>query len=379
MMPIAGPVAHYRITEILMADEKDKGMTYKDAGVVSVSEEGTFKSLIDWVSKTMEGRSEIRAEVGLYATVIEVGANLGIAMSTDGVGTKILVAEMMDRFDTVGIDCVAMNVNDLICVGAKPLAMLDYIAVEDATAPVLGEIGKGLYEGAVMADISIPAGEVAQLREMIKGVNPGKGFDLVGTALGTVPLDRMVVGEGIVRGDVVVGVASSGLHSNGYTLARKVLLEKFGVDKYMDDLGRTVGEALLEPTTIYVRPVLEALLKVPEIKAVIHITGEGFRNLQRTRSPVEFHLDALPEAPPIFQLLQKEGKISNAEMANTYNMGVGLCLVVPEARAEETAAIFHEHNLEAWTIGRAGCDDPDRSIHIPSLGVVGKLDKFHKA
>ena len=127
--------------------------------MVAVSEEDTFKTLIQWVSKTMEGRSEVRAEVGLYATVIDVGHNLGIAMSTDGVGTKILVAEMMERYDTVGIDCVAMNVNDLICVGARPIAMLDYIAVEDATGPLLGDIGRGLYEGAKLADISISVGK----------------------------------------------------------------------------------------------------------------------------------------------------------------------------------------------------------------------------
>ncbi len=354
----------------------DDGMTYKDAGVVSIGEEGTFRTLLDWVSKSMEGHPEVKAEVGLYATVIDVGHDLGIAMSTDGVGTKLLIAQMMNRYDTVGIDCVAMNVNDLICVGAKPLAMLDYIAVEDATAPVLGEIGKGLYEGAKLADISIPAGEVAQLREMIKGHGDGMGFDLVGTAFGVVDLNKMVVGEGIREGDVVVGVASSGLHSNGYTLARKVLLGPHEVDTYLEELGSTVGEAMLEPTRIYVRPVLELLREVPKVRALIHVTGEGLRNLQRVRSEVGFVLDAMPPPPPVFRVLQREGKVSNAEMANTFNLGVGLCVVCPEADAERVIKVFGGHGMDAWTIGRA-VPDPERKVVIPPLNVEGRADKFY--
>lgn len=354
----------------------DKGMTYKDAGVVSVGEENTFRTLLDWVTKSMEGHPEVKAEVGLYATVIEIGKGLGIALSTDGVGTKLLVAEMMDRYDTVGIDCVAMNVNDLICVGARPLAMLDYIAVEDATHRLLGELGKGLFDGARMAGISIPAGEVAQLREMIKGVKKGNGFDLVGTAVGVVELDNLILGEGIEAGDVVVGAASSGIHSNGYTLARKVLLGKYKVDTHLDELGCSVGEALLEPTRIYVRPVLEIVEKRLGVKALIHITGEGFRNLQRIRSEAGFVLDSLPEPPPIFKVLQKEGNIPNAEMANTYNLGVGMCVVTPPDKADAVIETFKGHGMDARAIGEA-VSDPERKVRIPSLGVIGLDDKFH--
>ncbi len=355
----------------------DNGMTYRDAGVVSLEGEDTFGTLLHWVNKSLEGRSDVRAEVGLYATVIEVAPNLGIAVSTDGVGTKLLVAELMDRYDTVGIDCVAMNVNDLICVGARPLAMLDYIAVENAQDPLLGEVGKGLYEGARLADISIPAGEVAQLKEMIKGVREGKGFDLVGTAIGSVALDRMVVGDGICEGDVVVGVSSSGLHSNGYTLARKVLLDKYGVDGRVEELGMTAGEALLEPTRIYVRPSLEVLAKVPGVKALVHITGEGFRNLRRVRSEVGFVLERLPDLPPLFSVIQKEGKVSNAEMANTFNLGVGMCIVVEEGRADDVKKVFRGHGMEAFVLGHAR-PDPEREISIPGLSVVGKKDRFYE-
>ena len=353
----------------------DEGLTYRDSGVVSVGEEKTFQTLIHWVNKSMEGHPEVKAEVGLYATVIDVGFGLGIAMSTDGVGTKLLIAEMMGKYDTVGIDCVAMNVNDIICVGAKPIAMLDYIAVEDATGPVLGEIGKGLYEGARLADISIPAGEVAQLGEMIKGLKPKAGYDLVGTAFGTVPLNRLVVGENIVAGDPVIGVTSSGLHSNGYTLARRALLGKFKVDTRIAELGMTVGEAMLTPTRIYVRPVVELLESVQGVKGLAHITGDGFRNLQRVRSVVGFMLDKMPEMPPIFKVLQREGKVSNAEMANTFNLGIGLCVVTTPEAVAATLAVFHAQGMDAQVIGRA-VSDPDRSIFLPGLKVVGKKDKF---
>jgi len=198
----------------------------------------------------------------------------------------------------------------------------------------------------------------------------------VGTAIGVVALDKMVVGEGIAEGDVVVGVASSGLHSNGYTLARKVLLTRFQVGTYREELGMTVGQAMLEPTRIYVRPVLEALQKIPGIKAVLHITGDGFRNLKRVRSDVGFILDALPEPPPIFALIQREGRISDAEMVNTFNMGVGLCLVVSPPQAPAAAALFHAYGMDAWPIGRA-VSDPERAIRIPALKVVGKRDQFY--
>lgn len=354
----------------------DEGLTYKDSGVVSVGEEKTFQTLIHWVNKSMEGHPEVKAEVGLYATVIDVGHGLGIAMSTDGVGTKLLVAEMMGKYDTVGIDCVAMNVNDIICVGARPIAMLDYIAVEDATGPILGEIGKGLYEGARISDISIPAGEVAQLGEMIKGLKPRAGYDLVGTAFGTVPLNRLVVGDGINDGDPVIGVTSSGLHSNGYTLARKALLSKFKVDTKLEELGMTVGEAMLTPTRIYVRPVVEVLEKVKGVKALCHITGDGFRNLQRVRSAVGFVLDKMPPMPPIFSVIQREGKVTNAEMANTFNLGIGLCVVTTPEAAAPAMAIFKAQGMEASVIGRA-VKDPDRTIHVPGLKVVGRKDKFY--
>jgi phosphoribosylformylglycinamidine cyclo-ligase len=361
---------------------KDNSVTYADTGVVGLEGVDSFQTLINWVKKTMEGHPEVRAEVGLYATVIEIGPNLGLAMSTDGVGTKLLVAEMMNKYDTVGIDCIAMNVNDIICVGARPIAMLDYIAVQDAKHPLLGEVGKGLYEGAKEAAISIPAGEIAQLKEMVRGIEEGVGFDLVGCAVGTLPLDRVIAGEGIEEGDAVVGLASSGLHSNGYSLARRVLLGKYQVDSHLQELGEpggsgeTVGEAMLRPTRIYVKPALAMLDAGLDIKAFLHITGDGFRNLRRVRSEAGFILDNLPDPPAIFRLIQREGNISNAEMANTFNLGVGFCVVVPGDQAESIINISKNHGIPAQVIGKA-IKDSKKEIKIPDMGVIGREDAFY--
>ena len=355
---------------------KDKGITYEQTGVVGLEGLSSFERFIFWVKKSLEGHPEVKTELGLYATIIEIAPNLGIALSTDGVGTKILIAQMMKKFDTVGIDCVAMNVNDLICVGAKPIAMLDYIALQDARKEYLADLGKGLYLGAEEAGISIPGGEIAQLKDMIKGVEEGYGFDLVGCAVGVVEVDKLIIGEGIEEGDLVVGLASSGLHSNGYSLARKVLLEKYQLDEQIPELGRSLGEELLEPTRIYVRPALKMLEEGLKIKAFIHITGDGFRNLRRVKSEVGFVLDNLPEPPAIFKLIQREGKVSDEEMANTFNLGVGFCVVVPKNQADKVIEISRQFNIPAQVIGRA-VKDAEKKIILPSLKIVGREDKFY--
>jgi len=352
-----------------------KGMTYARSGVVGLEGLSSWDRFLFWVKRTLKDHPEVKTEIGLYATVIRIAPNLGIALSTDGVGTKLLVAEMMNKYDTVGIDCIAMNVNDIICVGARPIAMLDYIALQDATQEYLAEVGKGLYAGAVEARISIPGGEIAQLKEMIKGIEEGKGFDLAGCAVGLVDPDKLIVGEGIKQGDVVVGLKSSGLHSNGYTLARKVLLANHKINQYIKELRKTIGQELLVPTKIYVRPIMEMLDKKIKVKALLHITGDGFRNLRRVRSKVGFVLDNLPEPPPVFKLIQKVGRVSNEEMANTFNMGIGFCIVVSLKDAKKVIQISKKFKIPAQVIGRA-VKDPERKIIIPLMGVVGKAEKF---
>jgi phosphoribosylformylglycinamidine cyclo-ligase len=213
----------------------------------------------------------------------------GLALSTDGVGTKVIIAEQLGRYDTVGIDCVAMNANDLVCVGAEPLALLDYLAVEQADPDVLREIAVGLRAGAEEAGVAIPGGELAQLPELIRGHPSPHGFDLVGSCIGLVPLDAIVTGARIEPGDAVIGLPSSGIHANGLTLARHVaagLAEGFGTPVPGDPAGRPYGEVLLDPAPLY-GPLVEALLDggVP-LHYAAHVTGHGWRKLMRAAQPL---------------------------------------------------------------------------------------------
>jgi len=321
-------------------------------------------------------------DLGYFANVVEIGNGLGIAVSTDGVGTKLLIAEMLEKYDTVGIDCVAMNVNDVLCVGARPLTLLDYIAVERVDAAVLAAIADGLLRGAEQAQVSIAGGELAQVREMVRGVRPGSGFDIVGTAVGLVPLDRIIVGEGLADDDVVIGLASTGIHSNGLTLARKALFEKAGYapDQHVDELGRSVGAELLEPTRIYVRPVLALLDAAVGIKALAHITGDGLLNLLRVKSDVGFEISDLPETPAIFNLIQKSGGIDDAEMYRVFNMGVGFAIVVERGAADTALQTLHESGAkDARFIGHVSSKLAG-TLRVPGRRLIGtKEGGFAKA
>jgi phosphoribosylformylglycinamidine cyclo-ligase len=352
--------------------------SYKDSGVDVQGAESSIRELAKWIDLTFTlNPCRPALPLGYYANVIPLTKDLAIAISTDGVGTKILVAEEMDKYDTVGIDCVAMNANDIVCVGATPVTLVDYVAVERADPHFLGEIGKGLYEGARQAGISIPGGELAQVREMIRGKRPDKGFDLVGTCVGTLHPDRIVVGEDVAPGDVVVALPSSGMHSNGFTLARRVLLEKAGLslDAYAADLGRTLGEELLTPTHIYVREAVEMLASV-RIKALAHITGDGLLNVARVKNrSVGFVFDRLAEVPPIFSMIRRLGDVSLAEMFLVFNMGVGFCIVVAPEDADRVIAIADRHGRKAAVVGYAVADD-ERRIWVPQHRLEGSRGEF---
>lgn len=258
--------------------------------------------------------------------------DFAIAMTTDGVGSKILVANAMRKWDTIGIDCIAMNVNDLLAIGAEPLAFVDYLAVERVDPEVSEQIAIGLQKGAEISNMSIVGGETASLPEIIRG------FDLAGTAIGYVKKDRIVTGEKIRLGDVVVGVPSTGLHSNGYTLARKII-ERSGYtyfDKMPGD-SRSIGEVLLTPTRIYIE-VLE-LLERCEVHGLAHITGSGLLKLHRI-TDLGFEITDPLEPQPIFRFLQKLGDVEDAEMYRTFNMGMGFVAVLPEEYAEEACRIM---------------------------------------
>ncbi len=353
------------------------GMDYRSAGVDDVAT--ALGILAGRVRETFRLAGSpgqpgaVRLDLGYFANVIELSADLGLAISTDGVGTKLLVAEMAKKYDTVGVDCIAMNVNDVLCVGARPIAMVDYIAVERADDEVLAAVADGLLEGARQAGISIPGGELAQVEEMVRGVRPGSGFDIVGTAVGLVPLDRVIVGGDLSDGDVVIGLTSSGIHSNGFTLARKALLQRAGysINDRVDDLRRTIGEELLVPTRIYVRPILALLDVVDRVKALAHITGDGLLNLLRVDSRVGFDLDQLPEPQPIFQLIQAAGNVEAGEMYRVFNMGVGFCAVVSQDDADDALVALRAAGApDAEVIGRVRASIPN-SIVLPQRGLTG--------
>jgi phosphoribosylformylglycinamidine cyclo-ligase len=310
--------------------------------------------------------------IGYFANVVEVDG-IGMALCTDGVGSKTIIAEKMRKYDTIGIDCVAMNVNDLICVGAKPLSLVDYIAVQKTDAAMLDAIGAGLCRGAEMAQISISGGEIAQLRDVING------FDISGMALGRVDLDKIIDGSTIAPGDVVIGVRSDGLHSNGYSLARRALFEAggFGIGHKFEELGTTLGEELLRPTAIYVREAMEILEKVRGVKALFNITGDGLLNLARAAAPVGYEIDQPIEPQPIFGLIQRYGGVSDAEMFEVFNMGTGFCYVVDPAAVDATLAILRKYGRDARPIGRTVAD-PQKKVRIPPRNLVGRHKKFRK-
>src|SRR3954462_3922201 len=264
---------------------------------------------------------------GHYASVLRVAPNLGIAMSTDGVGSKIVVAEQAARLERADIDCIAMNVNDVICVGAEPIAMLDYLAVEQADPDALARIGEGLRVGAQAANVEIPGGELAVLPELIRGHPSPHGFDLCGTAIGTVALDAIVTGDEIAAGDALVGVPSSGLHSNGYTLARRALLDDGGLaleDRPPELGGASGADALLEPTVIYLRALLDPPRSGVPVHGLAHITGGGVDNLLRLGgSRVGYAIEAPLPAPEAFGLVARLGGGPAAAEWVEFTMGCG--------------------------------------------------------
>ena len=313
-----------------------------DAGV------GALVSVLGQIELGRPSRSVLAS--GHYASVLRVSDTLGIAMTTDGVGSKLVLAEQADRLETVGIDCIAMNVNDVVCVGAEPIAMVDYLAVEQADPDALARIAVGLKVGAMQAGIEIPGGELAILPELIRGHPSPHGFDLCGTCVGVIDLDRIVTGARCEPGDALIGLPSSGLHSNGYTLARRAL-DTLGLAATPPELeGASLADALLEPTVIYVRAALDLLAGV-DVRGLAHITGGGLDNLGRLSKTVGFDVEAPLPVPPIFGLIGREGSVPERELWEVFNMGCGFVVAVPEAQADEAIAIAAARHPGAARIG----------------------------
>jgi phosphoribosylformylglycinamidine cyclo-ligase len=339
---------------------------YARAGVDTSRADSAISALVD-VLRTIDtgrpSRSVLRS--GHYAAVIDLNG-VGLALSTDGVGSKVIVAEQLGRYETVGIDCVAMNVNDLVCVGAEPVALLDYIAVEEADPEVLRQIAVGLKEGAEQAGVEIPGGELAQLPELIRGHPSPRGFDLAATSIGVVGLDAIVTGDALEPGDAVIGLPSNGLHSNGYTLARRALPD---LEEPLG--GATVGDELLRPTTIYVRAALD-LLRSPEIDVhgLAHITGDGFLNLPRLSATVGWRIHSPLPVPPVCELIAERASVLPEDMWETFNMGCGFCCAVPADQADAAAATLADHHPGAAVIGSV--TDEAGLVELPFAGLSGR-------
>lgn len=355
---------------------------YAQSGVDTDAEEKILTGLMPSILQTFENRKGLGKPllpIGYYANVIDVFGR-GIAISTDGVGTKMLVAEQLRQYESVGSDCVAANVNDLICVGATPLALVDYIAVQTLDSEVLRQIGRGLVKGAWEAGITIPGGEIAQVPEMVSGVHSGKGVDLIGTCIGVVAPHRIVRGDRIHPGDVVIGLASNGIHNNGFSLARQALFTNgapYNLRLHLTAIDRTLGEELLRPTQIYVKVIedIRAALDYTGVKALAHITSDGLLNLLRVESLIGFRIDYLPNPPFVFDLIQKSGKIPTAEMYSVFNMGIGFCVTVSPEHADRVLGIAAAHNIGAWRLGVA-VEQSRRTLELAPLGLVSRDNKF---
>ena len=299
--------------------------TYSEAGVdIDASERATEALIAQIKSVNRKGDGEaIKLDNG-FAGLVKLGDG-ALAMCTDGVGSKLLLAEEMDSIHTVGIDCVAMNTNDLICVGAEPLSFVDYIALDKPDEKLMAKIGMGLAEGCKQSNCTLSGGETAILPELVHG------FDIAGTSVGYVKQDKIIDGTKISEGDILIGLKSSGPHSNGYTLIRKLF-----------DGDKDIGKQLVEPTRIYVKEVMN-LIKQVEVHGIAHITGGGLDNINRINDNFQYLIDNPLPVPPVFDWLQEKGSIEDKEMYRTFNMGMGMIIIVNKNDAEKSVSILGEH------------------------------------
>ncbi len=326
---------------------------YKAAGVDVTAGYKAVELMKAHVARTMT--SGVLGGIGGFGGLFEMDLtgmpHPVLCAGTDGVGTKLKLAFLMDKHDTVGIDCVAMCVNDIVCCGAKPLLFLDYIACGKNVPEKIATIVSGVAEGCVQAGCALTGGETAEM----PGFYPEEEYDLAGFSVGAVDRSKILDPGRVEAGDALVAIASSGVHSNGFSLVRKVFdVEKGGLSQHHDELGMTLGEALLTPTKIYVKPVL-AVMEELTVKSVSHITGGGFyENIPRAlpngkRAKIE---RAAVEVLPIFDLIQKTGGIPEHDMFNTFNMGVGMILAVGREDADRAVAILNAHGERAKVIGQ---------------------------
>lgn len=332
--------------------EKSFSESYKAAGVdVTAGYKG-----VELMKKAVQATysnaviSDIGGFGGLYAPQIKGMEEPILVSGTDGVGTKLKLAFLMDKHDTIGEDCVAMCANDVICTGASPMFFLDYMALGKNIPEKVATIVAGVAEGCKKANCSLIGGETAEM----PGFYPVDEYDLAGFCVGIVDKKKIIDNKTIEIGDKVIGLKSSGVHSNGFSLVRKVFdVNKENLNEYVESLGCTVGEALLKPTKIYVKPILKLIEQV-KVKGISHITGGGFyENMPRMlREGVALKIDKNSyEVPPIFKLIAERGNIPERDMYNTFNMGIGMAVIVPESEVEKSLEILKQAGEEAYLIG----------------------------
>ena len=332
--------------------EKSFSESYKAAGVdVTAGYKG-----VELMKKAVQATytnaviSDIGGFGGLYAPQIKGMEEPILVSGTDGVGTKLKLAFLMDKHDTIGEDCVAMCANDVICTGASPMFFLDYMALGKNIPEKVATIVAGVAEGCKKANCSLIGGETAEM----PGFYPVDEYDLAGFCVGIVDKKKIINNKTIEIGDKVIGLKSSGVHSNGFSLVRKVFdVNKENLNEYVESLGCTVGEALLKPTKIYVKSILKLIEQV-KVKGISHITGGGFyENMPRMlREGVALKIDKNSyEVPPIFKLIAERGNIPERDMYNTFNMGIGMAVIVPESEVEKSLEILKEAGEEAYLIG----------------------------
>ena len=367
--------------------DEEKGTTYAQAGVDIVGEGKAIKGLVTALRFRREGSGSQVDLGGHFTGLIELGDHY-LSLCTDGVGSKIKIAEELQKWDTVGIDCMAMNVNDVICIGAEPIAFVDYIAAEEPDPQILHQIGIGLDEGARQSNLTIIGGETATLPEIVNGL------DLAGTCLGYVKKGEEITGEATKPGDIIIGFPSSGFHSNGFTLIRKVVEESDisyispldevinrkewkAKKKFPDHMAeveewakvegnRIIGEILLTPTKIYVKEVIGLLNGLPKgsVHGMANITGGGFRNITRIKDDLGYMIGSPLEVPPILRLVQVLGSIEEKEMYQTFNMGLGFVVIVGPEVLNQALEL-----LEGTGAKKIGRVIEGRGVNIEPFGI----------
>ena len=332
---------------------EEKKLTYKDAGVDTKEGERAVSLMKEHVKGTFN--ENVLTGLGSFGSLFNLdvkGMSQPVLVSgTDGVGTKLKIAFLMDKHDTVGIYCVAMCVNDVLCQGAKPLFFLDYIATGKVKAEKIADIVKGIADGCKQSGSALVGGETAEMPDFY---SEGE-YDMAGFSVGVVDKDKIITGEKVKIGNKIIGIPSSGIHSNGYSLVRKVFFDKMAMDvsEYVEELGETLGEALLTPTKIYAK-ACDAVLPKFDVNGIVHITGGAFfENIPRILpegTAVSIDVGAW-KVPPIFSYIQKCGNIETKEMFSTYNMGVGMMMIADAADADAIVAALKDAGEEASVIG----------------------------